>query len=116
MLPDIRITSLSAPDETRPVPGGRIDVARFPSGTVSRSTLEPGWRWSEHVGAAQGLQWCPVPHLGYVIAGAMIVRTPDGVERRYGAGDAFAFEPGHDVWVDGAETYVSTDVAPAKAL
>jgi cysteine synthase A len=34
-----------------------------------------------------------------------------GGEFAYGAGDAFALEPGHDVWVEGDETVVSIDVA-----
>jgi cysteine synthase A len=41
----------------------------------------------------------------------MAGRQEDGREFQYGAGDAFALEPGHDVWVEGDETYVSIDVA-----
>ena len=52
---------------------GRSDRATFATGNVTRSTLQPGWRWSEHVGRAQGLTLCSVPHLGYVVAGRMVV-------------------------------------------
>ena len=107
----IQIQSMDDADETREFPGGRADVARFRRGTVGRSTLEPGWVWSRDVGASMGLEWCPAPHFGYVISGAMAGRQQDGTEFRYGAGDAFALEPGHDVWVEGDETYVSIDVA-----
>ena len=103
--------SMAQPDEVREFPSGRSAVARFGRGTVTRSTLEPGWVWSRDIGAAQGLQWCEVPHFGYVLGGRMAGRRRDGREFRYGAGDAFALEPGHDVWVEGAEPYVSIDVA-----
>jgi cysteine synthase A len=103
-------------DETREFPRGRSDVARFEQGSVGRSTLEPGWVWSRDVGASMGLEWCPAPHFGYVISGAMAGRQQDGTEFHYGAGDAFALEPGHDVWVEGGETYVSIDVARTAPL
>jgi len=99
------------PHEVRDFPRGRSAVARFGRGTVSRSTLEPGWVWSRDVGAQLGLAWCPTPHFGYVVSGRMAGRQEDGREFQYGAGDAFALEPGHDVWVEGDETYVSIDVS-----
>ena len=105
------IRSLDDAHETRDFPRGRSAIARFGHGTIGRATLQPGWVWSRDVGAAMGLEWCPAPHFGYVISGAMAGRQPDGTEFSYGAGDAFALEPGHDVWVEGDETYVSIDVA-----
>ncbi len=107
----VEIRSMDQPDEVRDFPGGRSAVARFRGGTISRSTLEPGWIWSRDVGASLGLEWCPTPHFGYVISGRMAGRQQDGREFQYGAGDAFALEPGHDVWVEGDEAYVSIDVA-----
>jgi cysteine synthase len=107
----VEIRSLDGPDEVRSFPGGRSDVARFERGTVSRSTLEPGWIWSRDVGASMGLAWCPAPHFGYVISGRMAGRQQDGRAFAYGAGDAFALDPGHDVWVEGNEAYVSIDVS-----
>lgn len=101
--------------EHRANPAGVSDIAAFPSGRVTRSTLQPGWRWSEHVGRAQGLSLCPAPHLGYVVAGRMVVVMADGTEHRYGAGDAIAVDPPHDAYVEGDETYVSIDVAPQPA-
>lgn len=109
----VEIRSLDQPDESRDFPNGRSAVARFEGGTVSRSTLAPGWVWSRDVGADLGLAWCPTPHLGYVVSGRMAGRQEDGGEFRYGAGDAFALEPGHDVWVEGDEPYVSIDVSHA---
>jgi hypothetical protein len=37
---------------------------------------------------------CPCPHWGYMIEGALTMRTPDG-ERTYTAGQAFYWPPGH---------------------
>ena len=111
----VEIRSLDEAHEVREFPLGRSDLARFDHGTVGRSRLQPGWVWSRDVGAAMGLDWCPVPHLGYVISGAMGGRQQDGATFSYGAGDAFALEPGHDVWVEGDEAYVSIDVARNRA-
>ena len=49
-------------------------------------------------------------------SGAMAGRQRDGTTFTYGTGDAFALEPGHDVWVEGEETYVSIDVARTAPL
>src|SRR3990170_4732413 len=107
----VEIRSMDDPHEVRDFPRGRSAVARFGRGTVSRSTLEPGWVWSRDVGAQLGLAWCPTPHFGYVVSGRMAGRQRDGREFQYGAGDAFALEPGHDGWGEGNETYVSIDVS-----
>ena len=113
----VEIRAMDEPDEIRDFPGGRSAVARFGRGSVSRSTLEPGWLWSRDVGAALGLAWCPTPHFGYVISGRMAGRQrASGAAFAYGAGDAFALEPGHDVWVEGNETYISIDVTQAGRL
>lgn len=90
---------------------GQSDIAVFGAGTVARSTLQPGWRWSEHVGKAQGLALCPAPHLGYVVAGRMVVVMADGTEHRYGAGDAISVAPPHDAYVEGDEPYIGIDVS-----
>ncbi len=114
--PGIEIRSMEEADEARDFPRGRSTVARFRTGALSRTTLEPGWVWSRDVGAGMGLQWCPAPHFGYVISGRMAGRQPDGAEFEYAAGDAFVLGPGHDVWVVGDQTYVSIDVARTAPL
>lgn len=101
--------------EHRASAAGRSDIGVFPTGRVTRSTLQPGWRWSTHVGAAMGLDLCPAPHLGYVIAGRMVVVMADGTEYRYGAGDAIAVDPPHDAYVEGDDEYVGIDVAPGPS-
>jgi hypothetical protein len=107
----VRSVTLDSAGETRVVAHGRSAAAVFPTGRVTRSTLEPGWRWSLSVGTKLGVDLCTTPHLGYVVAGRMVVRMQDGTEYRYGAGDAYAVssEP-HDAWVEGDESYVAVDV------
>ena len=63
----------SAHAEHRSSSHGHGDSVVFPTGSITRSTLQPGWRWSEHVGREKGLSLCPAPHLGYVVAGRMVV-------------------------------------------
>lgn len=111
MAERVQATFMGSADETQLFPHGRVDIAHFPAGTVTRWILEPGWRWSSHVGSAQGLALCPIPHLGYLVAGRMVISTPDGQTTRLGAGDAFAIPPTHDGWVEGDEPCVRIDVA-----
>ena len=112
--PTVHVVALGGEQaEHRSNPFGTGDIAAFPTGRVTRSTLQPGWRWSTEVGRAMGLDLCPVPHLGYVVAGRMVVVMADGTEQRYGAGDAIAVDPPHDAYVEGDGVYVGIDVAPA---
>ena len=115
--PPVQSIGLSAHGEHQDFDRARVDSASFPAGRVTRSTLQPGWKWSASVGRARGLELCTAPHLGYVITGDMTVRVANGSEYQYGAGDAYAVssEP-HDAWVEGEATYVAIDVTlPARA-
>ena len=47
--------TFAAPDETRTFENGRVDLVHLGDSEIGRLTLEPGWRWSEHV----------KPHRGY---------------------------------------------------
>ena len=38
---------------------------------------------------------CQAPHMGYVLKGKYVMRTADGVEEVFEAGDAFFVGPGH---------------------
>ncbi len=40
-----------SPDETRVMEKGKFEGVHIGGLTVGRATYEPGWRWSEHVGA-----------------------------------------------------------------
>jgi quercetin dioxygenase-like cupin family protein len=78
--------------------------------TLGRATYEPGWRWSEHVGARTGERSCQVEHVGLVLSGQAMAKMDDGTERVMRAGELFYVPPGHDSWVVGDEPYVSLHI------
>jgi hypothetical protein len=95
------------PDEHREFPLGRFDLVQIGGMTLGRAEYEPGWRWSEHVGAAQGQAACEIAHLGLVLAGRNRIEMTDGRVFELGPGDLFEIGPGHDSAVVGDERYVS---------
>ena len=101
------VRRFDAPDEHRDFPRGTFDLVEIGGMTVGRAEYEPGWRWSEHVGAALGQEWCEVSHLGLVLAGRNRIEMADGRVFEVGAGDLFQIGPGHDSVVVGDERYVS---------
>ncbi len=101
--------TFSAPDETRPFEKGRVDLLQIGGGTVGRLTLEPGWKWSEHVKPLAGTAWCEAPHFQYHAAGRIHVQMEDGSEFEVGPGEVTALPSGHDAWVVGDEPVVLID-------
>jgi hypothetical protein len=94
---------------------GKLEVVELADTTISRATLEPGWKWSECVKPIAGTDSCEVPHRGYVVSGRLHLQMDDGTESEVGPGDAYSIEPGHDAWVVGDETYVGIDFSPDMA-
>ena len=108
--------SLDKPDETRDLSGmGKVDIVKIGQSAATRSTFKPGWRWSTHVKPIVGGDSCQVLHQGVVTAGRIRVRSNDGTEEEYKAGDVWVIQPGHDAWVVGNETVVAFDMSPAAA-
>jgi hypothetical protein len=107
---DMILKRFDAPDESRVFPKGRFDVVRLSGVTLGRATYEPGWRWSLHVGAANGQTLCMTAHVGLVISGRAAVARADGRVDEMRAGDVFFIAPGHDSWVIGDEPYVSLHI------
>jgi len=107
---DLTLVNLGSPSETRTFEKGRFETYVIGPMTLGRATYEPGWRWSEHVGAASGESSCQVEHVGLVLEGQAAVRMDDGTERVMSAGDFFHVPPGHDSWVVGDEPYVSLHI------
>lgn len=109
------------PDEVREFPLGRFELVHLGGMTIGRATYQPGWKWSEHVGAALGQTSCHVEHVGMVISGAATAAMDDGAVIEMRPGDLFYVPPGHDSWVVGDAPYVSlhflgaADYASAKA-
>jgi quercetin dioxygenase-like cupin family protein len=104
---DLTLVNLDSPTETRPFEKGRLDIYRVGPMTLGRATYEPGWKWSEHVGAPLGETSCQVEHVGLVLSGRAMAAMDDGTERVMAPGDFFHVPPGHDSWVVGDEPYVS---------
>ena len=95
------------PDELREFPLGRFELIQIGGMTVGRAEYAPGWRWSQHVGAATGQTACEVAHLGLVLSGRNQIEMTDGRVIEVGPGDLFEIGPGHDSVVVGDEPYVS---------
>jgi len=101
MLPnydDFLIRRFEQPDEVRTFEKGKFETVKIGGMTIGRASYEPGWKWSEHVGAASGAKFCEVEHVG---------RMKDGRYYEMKPGDLFYIGPGHDSWVVGNEPYVS---------
>lgn len=101
--------NVGEPDEVREFPLGRADIVTIGGGQVALLTLQPGWRWTEHVKPAVGTELCEAPHFQYVISGHLRARMADGSEYEFGPGDVNVLPPGHDGWVVGDEPAVAID-------
>jgi quercetin dioxygenase-like cupin family protein len=106
----LTLINFDEPTETRTFEKGKFETYRVGPMTLGRATYEPGWKWSEHVGAATGETSCQVEHVGLVISGRAMAAMDDGTERVMGPGDFFYVPPGHDSWVVGDEPYVSIHI------
>ena len=104
---EVVLKRFDRPDEVREFERGKFELVHLGGMTIGRATYQPGWKWSEHVGAATGAKSCHVEHVGMVVAGCAAAAMDDGriVEMR--AGDIFYVPPGHDSSVVGDEPYVS---------
>ncbi len=97
-----------SPDEIRVLQKGRFELVHLGGMTIGRATYEPGWRWSEHVGASVGATRCNVEHVGLVLSGTATAAFDDGRVVELRAGELFYIPPvPHDSWVIGDEPYVS---------
>ena len=99
--------SFETPDELRtPFERGEIAVLSLAGLTVQRETLQPGWRWSEHVKPMVGGESCQRYHVKYILSGRQRVLMEDGTELLLEPGDVAVMPPGHDAWVEGDEPNV----------
>jgi quercetin dioxygenase-like cupin family protein len=104
---EVVLKRFDQPDEVREFEKGRFEIVHIGAMTIGRASYEPGWKWSEHVGAALGQSSCQVEHVGMVVAGCATAAMDDGKVIEMRAGDIFYIPPGHDSWVVGDEPYVS---------
>ncbi len=108
-MPHLQRKSFRAPDETRTLPHGKVDVLALGEVSMCRFLFQPGWRWSKDVGPIAGTRTCQHRHLGYTIGGYLHVRMEDGTELMIGPGDAYEIPPGHEAWVEGDQPWDSVE-------
>ena len=112
---DFVIKRFDAADNSSTFDRGRFDTIDLNGTSLGMATYEPGWKWSQHIGAAKGLRWCATDHVGVVLAGSAAVSFPDGSVHEMHQGDAFFITGEHDSWVIGDQPYVSIHIAGARA-
>ncbi len=99
--------SFESPDETQtPFEKGKIEITEVGGLTFQRETLEPGWRWSQHVKPVAGTESCQKYHVKIILSGRQHVVMEDGTELVLEPGDVAVMPPGHDAWVEGDEPNV----------
>ena len=98
-----------SPDEVRTFEKGKAQLLNMNGGVVGRFTLEPGWRWSQHVKPIAGTEWCEAPHFQYHVSGRLHIVMSDGTTFDAGPGDVTMLPAGHDAWVVGDEPVVLID-------
>ena len=102
--------SFDEPDEVREGENGRLELVDLAGGVqIGRMTIQPGWRWIEHVRPIAGTELCMAPHQQYQLSGRLRVRMEDGTEAEAGPGEITSVPPGHDAWVVGDEPVVAID-------
>lgn len=107
---DLELVNFDHPTEVRTFEKGKFELFRVGPTALGRASYQPGWRWSEHVGASAGASSCQVEHVGLVLSGQAVAKMDDGREVVMRAGDFFYVPPGHDSWVVGDEPYVSLHI------
>jgi hypothetical protein len=97
------------PDETRTFEQGKVDLLNIGASEIARLTLQPGWRWSEHVKPIAGTDLCEAPHFRYHLQGTLHIVMGDGTQLDARARDVTALPQGHDAWVVGDQPVVVID-------
>ena len=115
MNPRTSSKNFGAADQTRTPHLMRIDSVDLGSTTVARFAMEPGWRWSAHIGPTVGTDTCQARHVGAVVSGHLHVSAIDGTELDLAPGDAYVIEPGHDAWVTSDEPFVTYEFEAVTA-
>ena len=105
----ITTKSFDSPDEVRTPEKSQVEVVDLTGVKAARMTLQPGWRWSEHVKPIAKTKSCVAPHFQYHLAGILKVRMNDGSARLFRAGDVSYLPSGHDAWVVGKRPVVVVD-------
>ena len=102
--------SFDSPDTVREGEKWRLDVVNLAGGAqIGRLTIQPGFRWTEHVRPVAGTDLCMASHQQYHLSGRIHLVMEDGTETEAGPGEITSLPPGHDAWVVGDEPAVTID-------
>ncbi len=105
---DVILRRFEEPDATQVFEKGRFEVVQLGGMSIGRASYEPGWKWSKHVGARHGQQYCSVEHVGLVLEGVATAAFASGKIFELRPGQLFYIPPEpHDSWVVGEVPYVS---------
>jgi hypothetical protein len=102
----VETREFSAPDETRTPDKTKVDIVRIGGTSASRTSMQPGWRWSDCIKPIAGTDSCQLHHVGVAVSGTLHVAHEDGTEQDISGGQAYVIEPGHDAWVVGDEPFM----------
>ncbi len=98
--------SFNSPDKSMTPSKAKAETVNVGGFTVTRLTMEPGWKWSTDMKPVVKTDSCEEQHNGVCISGRVKVRMDDGTEVEYGPGDIGSIPPGHDGWTVGNEPAV----------
>ena len=111
-MASIERKNVISPDETKtPFGKGVIKTISLNGLVLNSETLQPGWKWSEHVKPVVGTDSCQKFHVKYILSGKQMVVMDDGTQVELVAGDFAVIQPGHDAWVVGDEPNVLLELA-----
>jgi hypothetical protein len=92
--------------ERREIGGVEMDVVLAGACRVKRVTYPIGFRWSTHMKAIVGTDFCMHAHVGFLARGRIYIQYADGCKAEFVAPCVVTIEPGHDGWVVGDEPAV----------
>ncbi|HEY8198769.1 MAG TPA: adenylate/guanylate cyclase domain-containing protein [Candidatus Limnocylindrales bacterium] len=101
--------SLGQPEEIIELEGTREDAVEIGDFTVARVISQPGWRWSLHMKASVGTEWCEAHHVGWQLSGRSGFELRDGTTFEIAPDDVFDIPPGHDGYTIGDEPAISIE-------
>ena len=108
-VPEPRVRNLGQPDQTVAFDKLTVEQVDLGDTTVGRLTMQPGWRWYDHVRPRVGGDWCEARHVGVVVTGRFGVTMRDGTKLEFGPEDVFEIPPGHDGYCLGDDPCVQIE-------
>jgi hypothetical protein len=100
-----------APDHIHSREGQLIESWEMGDLVLTKTTMQPGWRWSKDARDEEKTELCEHPHVGYQLSGRQHILMADGGEIDTAPGDFYSVPPGHDAWVVGGEPSVFISIS-----